>query len=84
MASEQTNTNEAIVQAMAEETRPPIQAMAVAGAERTQNAGSRLGGPMIKQTTFNLEAEDKYNELKNFRLEVNNIFNDIACHRQNR
>ena len=28
----------------------------------------------MKQPIFNLEAEDKYNELKNFRLEVNNIF----------
>ena len=28
----------------------------------------------MKQPTFNWEAEDKYNELKNFRLDVNNIF----------
>ena len=59
MASEQTNTNEAIVQAVAEERRAPIQAMAVAGAERTQNAGPRLGRPMMKQPTFNWEGEDK-------------------------
>ena len=47
--------------------------MAVAGAERTQNVGPRLGGPMVKQPTFNWETEDKFNELKNFRLQVNNI-----------
>ena len=48
--------------------------MAVARAERTWNAGPRLDKPMMKQLTFNWEAEDKYNELKNFRLEVNNTF----------
>ena len=43
MASEQTNTNETIAQAVAEATRAAIQAMAVAGAERAQNMGPRLG-----------------------------------------
>ena len=38
--------------------------MAVARAGRTQNAGPRLG-------RTNCEAEDKYNKLKNFRLEIN-------------
>ena len=28
----------------------------------------------MKQPNFNCKAEDKYNELKNFRLEVKNIF----------
>ena len=28
----------------------------------------------MKQPNFNWEAEDKYSKLKNFRLEVNNIF----------
>ena len=48
MVSEQTNTNEAILQAVAEATRVAIQAMAVARAERTQNAGHRLGGTNVK------------------------------------
>ena len=48
--------------------------MAAAGAERSQNTGPRLDGPMMRQPNFNWEAEDKYNKLKNFRLEVNNIF----------
>ena len=74
MASEQTNTNETIVHAEVEATRAAIQATAVARAERTQNVEPRLGRPMMKQPTFNWEAENKYNELKNFRLEVNNIF----------
>ena len=51
-----------------------MQAMAVARAERTLNVGPRLGGSTMKQPTFNWEAEDKYNKLKNLRLEVNNIF----------
>ena len=29
----------------------------------TQNAGPKIGGPMMKQPTFNWEAGDKYNEL---------------------
>ena len=74
MASEQTLTNEAIAQAIAEATIAPVQTMTVARAERTQNAGPRLGRPTMKQPTFNWEADDKYSELKNIRLEVNNIF----------
>ena len=36
-------------------------------------AGPKIGRPTMKQPTFNWEADDKYNELKTFRLEVNNI-----------
>ena len=32
----------------------------------------------MKQPTFNLKAKDKYNELKNFKLEVNNIFKSYS------
>ena len=71
MANEQTNTSEAIAQAVAEAT---IQAIPLAKAERTQNAGLRLGRPVMQQPTFNWEADDKYNELINFRPKVNNIF----------
>ena len=74
MASEQTNTNEVIPQAAAEATRAAVQAIAVAGAERPQNVGPRLGRPVMKQPNFIWEAEDKYNTFKNFRLVVNNIF----------
>ena len=74
MASEQTNAKDAIAQVVAEAARAAIQALAVAGAERTQNVGPRLGRFTMKQPIFNWEAEDRYNELKNFRLEVNNIF----------
>ena len=65
---------------MAEAARVAGQAMVVARAEnstrheRTQNAGPRIGRPMMKQPTFNWKAKDKYNELKNFSLEVNYVF----------
>ena len=36
--------------------------------------GQKLGGPTMKQPTFYWGAMEKYTELKNFRLEVNNIF----------
>ena len=60
------------MKAVAEETKAAIQAMA--GAVRTQNVGPRLHRSMRKQPTFTWEAEDKYNELKNFRLEINSLF----------
>ena len=31
-------------------------------------------GKMMKQPTFDWDTEDKYNELRNFRLEVYNVF----------
>ena len=74
MTSEQVITNEAIAKEVAEATRAAIQVMAAAVAERPQSiAGPKLGGPAMKQTSFNWEADNKYNELKAFRLEVNNI-----------
>ena len=79
MVNKQSNTNEIIAKAMAEAARVTIQAMAAAGAQSTQNVGPRMGRPIMKQPTFNWEAKDKYDELKNFGLQ-----NFIACHRQNR
>ena len=42
---------------MAKVARITIQAMAAAGAERTQNVAPRLVRPIIKQPTFKWEAE---------------------------
>ena len=50
-----------------------IQAMAAAGAERSQSMGPILRRPAMKQPKFNWEAEDKCNKLKNFGLEVKNV-----------
>ena len=73
MASEQM-MSEAITRAVAEATRVALQTVAEVQAERTQNtAGPKLGGPAMKQWTFNWEAPDKYSELKTFRLEKNNV-----------
>ena len=36
-------------------------------------AGPKIGGLAMKQPTLDWDAEDKYSELKTFRLEVNNI-----------
>ena len=69
MASEQVIVSEAITKAVAEATRVAIQAVAVAAAERPQSmAGPKIGRPAMKQLTFNWEVEDKYRELKTFRL----------------
>ena len=48
--------------------------MAEAQAERMYDgSGLKVGGPTMKQPTFDWNAQDKYCELKTFRLEVNNI-----------
>ena len=48
--------------------------MAEAQVERTHDtAGPKISGPAMKQPTFDWDAEDKYSELKTFRLDVNNV-----------
>ena len=74
MASEQTNANEAIRQAVVEATRAAIQVIAAARTERTQNVGPRLGGPVMKQPSFNWEAKDKYNKLKKYQARGKQYF----------
>ena len=70
MASEQITVSVTIAKTVAEATRAAIQTVA----ERAQStAGPKIGGPAMKQPTFNWEAEDKYSELKTFRQDVNNI-----------
>ena len=57
--------SEAITKAVAETTRVALLTMVEAQAHRTQNAaGPKLGGPTLKQPTFNREVPDKYTELK--------------------
>ena len=51
-----------------------IQALAAATVERSQRvAGLKISRPAMKQPTFNWETENKCNDLKIFKLEVNNI-----------
>ena len=74
MASEQAITNEAIAKAVAEVMKAAIQVMAAVTAVRPQSVmGPKIGRHAMKQPSFNWEADDKYSNLKNFRLEVNNI-----------
>ena len=73
MVSEQI-MSEAIIRAVPEATRIVIQTMAEAWMESTHDgSGPKVGGPTMKQPMFNWNAQDKYSELKTFRLEVNNI-----------
>ena len=52
MASEQTNTNEYITQAVAKAARVAIQTISVAGTARAENAGPRVSEPIMKQPSF--------------------------------
>ena len=73
MSSEQV-ISEVITRAVAETTRVAIQTMAEAWAERMDDiSGPKIGGPTMKQLMFDWNAEDKYSQLKPFRLEVNNV-----------
>ena len=58
-----------------------VQAMAAAVGESNSGARSeptsmrpKIDGPTLKQPKFDWSTVDRYTELKNFRLEVNNIF----------
>ena len=74
MASEQIVMNETIAKAVAEAMRVAIKAMAATTAERPQSmAGPKIGGPVMRQLTFNWEMENKYRKLTTFRLEGNNL-----------
>ena len=84
METEQTNANEAIVQAVVEETTVAIQVMTVNGVERTQNVGPKLGRPIMRQLTFNWSFTDKYAELRNFKLEVENMFQNYSISKAER
>ena len=63
MAREQIGQNEFIVQGVAEAKRAAFQTMASTGMARQKNAGIKMGGPILKQPTFNWIDEDKYKEL---------------------
>ena len=69
MAREQVNTNEARAKAVAEATRAAIQVMGAATTERL-----KINGPVMEKPYFDWEEDDKYSKLKNFGLEVNDIF----------
>ena len=70
--------SEVIARAIAEATRVVLQMMAEAQAQRTQKAtGPKLGGPTLKQPTFDWEVPGKYMELKPFKLEACNMLDGL-------
>ena len=72
--ADQSIMNEAITKAMAEATRVAIQAMAETQAQRMPNtSGPKVGGPMLRQPSFNWKATEKYTKWKAFILEVRNV-----------
>ena len=81
MVSEEAIANEAIAKPVAEMMKAAVQTMAAASAERPQSTvGPKIGGPAMKQPSFNWEADNKYSKLRNFRLEVNNILVTYNTH----
>ena len=70
-ANEQTNSNEYIAQTVAKAARVAKQILSVTGAARTENAGPKMSGPIMKQPTLYWSSEDRYDELRNFKLKVN-------------
>ena len=68
MTSKPSNITEPIAWVAAQAARVAAQDMAVATADKsqtTQNVASKIGGPIMKQPTFDWEANDKYSELNN-------------------
>ena len=65
-----------IIQAAIETTKTPEQETTVARAERDNELRSEsIGtGPKSGRPTLDWNAADKYTELRNFRLKVNNVF----------
>ena len=47
--------------------------MATVGMARQENPGTKMSGPILKQPMFNWKAENKYQEMQNFKLEVCNM-----------
>ena len=79
MANTQAMT-QAIMQAAIKAVKAVVQALAVTRAEagtglssEAVSTGSRLGTPSLQQLLFDWNARDQYVELRNLRLEVNNI-----------
>ena len=73
MASEQISKNKFIIQAVAKAVRAAFQTMVTASTSRQDNAGHKMSGSIMKQPTFNWNARDKYEELRNFKLEISKV-----------
>ena len=78
MANKQTNAKEVIGQVVVEAARVTIQTMAAARAERKQNIRIQTRWAYNETTNIQLGAKDKYIEVKNFRLEIKNVFKSYS------
>ena len=58
--------------------------MSMASAARAENAGPRMSRPIMKQPTFDWNVKDKYTELRNFKLEVDNMFQNFNISQRGR
>ena len=68
------NMSEVIAKGVAEATKIAIQYMAEIQVQQIDSQhGPRLGGPALKQHTFNGKATDKYTEWKAFMLKVQHV-----------
>ena len=80
MVTDQTAITQTFAQAAVETLKAAVQAIAVAvneGSSRarrnTASTEPKIHGPTLRQPAFDWGLADKYTELRNFRLEVNNI-----------
>ena len=64
-----------------------VQAMAMATADnnqRVQNVGPKLGRPIMKLLTLDWNSTDKYAELRNFKMEIKNMFQNYHINQAER
>ena len=81
MATEQANITEVVIQVAAEAARGEVQAMAMASVDnnqRAENGEPKLDRPIMRELKFDWSSTDKYAELKNFKIEVKNMFQNYS------
>ena len=54
-----------------------LSALYVDLSKTTQNAGPKLGESKMRQLNFDWSSTDKYAELRNFKIEVRNMFQKL-------
>ena len=67
--------------------RAALQAVAMDSTEnnqRAQNTGPILSKPIIKQLTFDWSSKEKYIKLRNYNLEVKNMFENHSISQSER
>ena len=72
----QDNAQTAIeaAKAVVQEVMATSEAVTIGQRNKAASVRPKIGGALVKQPTFNQSFKDKYGELGNFRMEVNNLF----------